>query len=419
MLSRCLRLMAAVLAGYCLVGPAAADIALAGVTEARGAGAAPGNSFRNGYAMAIAEVNAAGGVLGHALVLRQFDIDTSAAAAQDGVKQALALEPFAVLGPVFSGLTMAAMPQTAALRTPHFTGGEATSLTRQFHPSLLRTSLTQQESIPRLCAFTVFGLGARRLGLLWIDNEFGRSGRAVLLDSAHRRGAAVGFEASVAPGQKDWSAVVRRLVAARVDALVLVLTEEESVDALRELRRQHFTAPIVGDGPMVSSKVIADAQESADGVIGHTGVSTDLPTAAMAQFAADYQRRFGARPDHNSLKGYFAVQALRIALEAVGRVDRAAVLDYLKSTRLDGRKHASLLSASVRYDLFGDLDRESYVLQARGGRMRLLATMSALDPKFVALPGGRTVPLNSDEFQRAVQAILAHGDAPPAAKPRR
>lgn len=397
---------------------AAGEIVLAGIVETRGPAAVPGTSFRQGYELALREINASGGVLGQTLVLKPLPIDTDESAARAAAQQAVALQPFAVLGPVFSGLTLATMPATAQARIPHFTGGEATSLTRQFHPTLLRTSLTQQEALPRLCAFAVYGLGARRLAVMWLDNEFGRRGREVLGTAATRRGAQLAWEERVPTKGADWPAIVQRLRQASAQALVLIMTEEESVQALTELRRQRVSLPILGDGPMVSTRVVEGAGAAADGVIGHTGASVDLPSPRMQAFVSAYEKAWGARPDHNSLKGYFAVQALRIALQEVGRVDAQAVLDHLKNQRLDGRRHPALMTASVRYDLFGDLDRESYILQARDGRMHLVATLSALDPQFATLPNGLSLPMTSDEFRRGVQAAL-RGDALPPPRPSR
>ncbi len=412
-MARLRRRLAAVLCalGLLATGSVRADILLAGVTESSGPAAPAGTAFRNGYELAIDEVNAGGGVLGQRLQLRQFDVDTSEPAVRAAMKSAAALQPFAVLGPVFSGLTLVAMETTAATSTPHFTGGEAASLTRKFHPSLLRTSLTQQESIPRLTAFAVHGMGVRKLGVLWLDNEFGRSAHTVLQEAASRRGARLSFDEGVSPSTRDWGPVVQRLMASQVDAVMLLLTENEAVAALTELRARHFAKPVLGDGPMASNRVVGDPSGVAEGLIGHSAISVDLPAARMQQFVADYQRRFGSRPDHNSLKGYFAVQALRMGLEAVGKPDKAALLAYLKDARLDGKRQPALMTAWVRYDMFGDLNRESYILQAHGGRMRLVATMSALDSSFATLPDGRSLALDSDEFRSATRALLDDSDA--------
>lgn len=402
-----LRHLVVALVVVCCSNWAMADILLAGITEATGGGSVAGTNFRNGYMMAIDEINTANGVLGQPLVLRQFDIDSNEAAARQAATDALAIKPFAVLGPVFSSLTLATMEKTSPAGVPHFTGGEAASLTQKFHPSLLRTSLTQQSSIPRLAAFTVYGLGAKQIGLLSVDNEFGRHGRDILLNMVARKHGRMVFDERVPPGAKDVSAVVQRLMASPSEAVVLILNEGESLLVLKELRRQGFRKPIVGDSPVLSPSVIEDPQAVAEGVIGHTGLSVDLPVPAMTRFVANFQRRFGKRPDHNALKGYFAVQVLKVGLTAVGRPDASVFLKHVKNTRLDGHVHPELMTSSaLYYDFFGDLNRESYLVQVHAGKLNLLASMGAVDSPFVELPTGKTFPLNSDEFRRELQNSL-------------
>lgn len=383
----------------------AADILLAGVTEARGVGELAGTHFRNGYKMAIDEINAAGGVLGHKLVLHQFDIDTSASAAVAGTDSAIALKPFAILGPVFSGLTVESMKRTEGTLTPQFTGGEAASITRKFHRSLLRTSLDQQGAMPRLAAFAVYGLGAKRLAVLWIDNEFGRSGVGELVSAAERRGGAVVFQAGVAPGTKDLGAAVSQALAAKPDALLLYLNEGESVEALKAVHAQGAAVPVIGDAPLVSTKVIAAAGAAAEGVLAHTSISVDVDTPEMQRFAAQYRARFGGAPDHNSVKGYFAVQTLKAGLTRAGRLDQALFLDAIKAGRYESKEHPQLMT-TFSYDFFGNLNRESYFVQVKGGRARVIAQMSSVDSAFVQVADGRRLSFASDEARRVLRETI-------------
>lgn len=408
------RTLAVLIVAACAATMVRAEVIIAGITEVRGGGAAAGTHFRNGYQLAIDEINAAGGLLGQPLRLRQFDVDTRDEEAQAAAKQALQARPFAILGPVFSGMTVSAMQHTVASGIPHFTGGEAVSLARKFHPTLLRTSLTQQGAVPRLTALATYGLGARRLAILWIDNEYGRSGRQVLVESAARRGAAIVFDEGIKPGQKDFGEVVQRLKARAADAAVLYLNEGETIDALLALKAAAYDRPVLGEGPMLTAKVIEQAGDAAEGVIGHTGITVESTQPHMAQFVSRYLARYGSRPDHNAVKGYFAVQVLRVGVEAVGRVDPQAFLEFVKNTRLDGRRHPRLMTTAT-YDLFGDLNRESYIVQVRGGRGRVLATLSSIDSPFVELASGRTLPLNSNEFRAELQALTARGPVAAAA----
>lgn len=380
----------------------AADILLAGVTEARGVGTAAGTSFRNGYTIAIEEINAAGGLLGQKLVLRQFDIDTNPQAAAAGAASAMAVKPFAILGPVFSGLTMEAMKHTDGTSVPHFTGGEAASISGKFHRSLLRTSLDQQGAMPRLAAFAVYGLGAKRLAVLWIDNEFGRNGLSELKKSVELRGGHVVFDAGVPPGATDVTASLQQALTARPDALVLYLNEGECVEALKAVRSLGTSVPVIGDGPLVSSKVVETAGAEAEGVLAHTSISIDLETPEMQRFVAQYKSRFGGQPDHNSVKGFFAVQTIKAGLLRAGKVDPALFLQTVKSGRFGSKENPDLMT-TFSYDYFGNLSRESYFVQIKGGRARMLARMLSTDSSFLLTNDGRRLALTSDEARRALR----------------
>jgi branched-chain amino acid transport system substrate-binding protein len=401
------RCLMAMLAGAALSAThnARADIPLAGITEVKGGGAVAGTSFRRGYQLAIEEINAAGGVLGERLSLTQFDIETAPAAAVDAAKSAVALKPFAILGPVFSGVTLAAMSATQTTGIPHFTGGEAASVARKFHPTIMRTSLSQQGAVPRLAALTAYGLGAKRIALLSVDNEFGRDARGLLREALTRRGAVLEFDGSVSPGQADVDDVVQRALATKPDAVLLYLNEGESVIVLKSIRKHGYEGHVVGDGPLVSAQVIEAAGAAAENVVAHTGISVDLQTPRMRSFVAGYVKRFGAKPDHNAVKGYFAVQVVKAGLTRLGKADMAGFMSLVKNTRLEGRANPDLMT-TVSYDWFGDLNRESYFVQVKGGSTEILGTLSAMDTPFFEFSSGKSLPLNSNELRRELLAAL-------------
>lgn len=401
----------------CLAGAAAlacqAQIPLAGVTEAKGPGALAGTSFKNGYRMAIDEINGSGGVLGQKLALTQFDIDTKPDAAKEAMGQAVAGKPFAILGPVFSGLTLASMPVTTTTGIPHFTGGEAASLTRKFHPTLMRSSLSQTASAPRLASFVAYGLEPKSLALMSVDNDFGRDGKAALAEVLKRRNVNVSFDRAIKPGQTDFSKDVADLIAAQPEALLFYTTETEAIELLKELRKQGFSKPVFSDGLVAAQTVVDGAAGGAEGVFAHMIASVDAPTPQVQSFTARYTTRYGTRPDHNAIKGFFVVQLIKAGLELAGKVDQALFLKAVKDTRFDIRKYPELLS-STGYDFFGELNRESYFVVIRDGRPRVLATVRSIEGGQVELPNRSQIAMNSAEFRRTVAAALP-GAAPVAA----
>lgn len=415
-LARCTRrtaawACAALALGATLPSSAAAQIRLMGITEARGAGSAAGSSFKNGLLMAQDEVNAAGGVLGQKLELTVLDIDTSADAAVDAAKRAMAAQPFAILGPVFSGLTTATLPHTGGV--PHFTGGEAASLTRQFHPTLLRTALSQAGSAPRLAGLVSYGLNLRKVGLIWVDNEFGRSGHTEVQNALKRRNTQTPFDQPIQQGQKDFSKEVAALKAADVEAVLLVVNEGEAGELLKELKKQGYAKPVVSDGLAAAPKVLAAAGEAAEGLLVHIIRSAEAPQPQVQAFAARYLARYNQRPDHNSVKGYFAIQMVKAGLEQTGKLDATAFLATLKHQRFDHKRFPELFSP-VSYDLFGDLNHDSYYAVIQGGQPRIVASIRSTEGGQVELPGGRLITLNSNEFRRELGAAVGGAGAAPA-----
>ncbi|MDE2615916.1 MAG: ABC transporter substrate-binding protein [Burkholderiales bacterium] len=401
-LGRFARSLLLALAGTAMATAAMADIELIGVTEASGGGAAAGTSFKNGYLMAIDEINATGGVLGQKLVLKQIDIETHADAAKAAVGKAVEAKPFAILGPVFSGLTAASSPLTAPGKIPQFTGGEAASLTRNFHPSLLRTSLSQLGSAPRMGALITYGLNTKKVGLIWIENEFGKDGRAALLDAIKRRGGTVVFDQAMKPGQKNPIEIAEGLKKSDAEALMLYVNENEAVEMLKALKEAGFTKPIVSDGLVAAQKVLDGAGPAAEGVYAHMNASIAAPSSAVQSFVARYQARYAAKPDQNSMKGFIAINVLKAGIEMGGKVDQELFLKTIKDKRLESKTYPDLLT-NINYDFFGDINRESFYVLIRGGAPHIVASIPGAEGGAVRLTDGRLITLNSTEFRSALR----------------
>ena len=134
-------------------GAAAAEVKLAYVGEISGAGAVSGGNFRDGIILAVEEINAKGGIMGVKIVLSALDTQSNPGVARAQMQKAIDTEPYAVLGPIFSGNVKATMPLLKAAEIPQFVGGEAGELTQMGDPYLFRTSFGQQIGIPKIANF--------------------------------------------------------------------------------------------------------------------------------------------------------------------------------------------------------------------------------------------------------------------------
>jgi branched-chain amino acid transport system substrate-binding protein len=355
-------------------------IKIAGLYELSGAGATSGTNFRDGVALAVKEINAAGGILGKQIEHNASDTQTNPGVAKGLATKAIDDNAFAVFGPVFSGSIMVSMAETKRAEVPNFTGGEAAAITKQGNPYIFRTSFTQETAMPKVARYIATGLKAKTVAVMYVNNDFGKGGRDAIAKALADAGVKVAADISTDSGQIDFSAPVLKAKAANADVLFVYTNEEESARALRELRKQGYNKPIVGETTLTSQKVIELAGEAANGATGHVGLTVDAPNPLMLKFKAKFYQEYKYFCDHNGIKGYTGVYMLKAAIEKVGKLDRKAVAAALHGLSVSAAKNPGVL-LDVTMDEKGDLDRESYMVEVKAGRQVVKEVLPALGKK--------------------------------------
>jgi branched-chain amino acid transport system substrate-binding protein len=275
---------------------------------------------------------------------------------------------------------MVSMAETRRAEVPNFTGGEAAAITKQGNPYVFRTSFTQDTSMPKIARYLATNLKAKTVALIYVNNDYGKGGRESLMKALEPVGVKVVTDVSTDQNQLDFSAAVLKAKQSNADAVFVYLNEEESARALRELRKQGVTKPIVGETTLVGHKVIELAGDAANGAIAHVGLTVDAPMPAMRAFRARFEKEYRYTPDHNGIKGYTGVYVLKAAIEKVGKPDRKAVAQALHGLKVSAASQPGVI-LDVAIDNNGDLDRDSFLVEARNGKQEIKEIMPALGKK--------------------------------------
>ena len=373
-------LAAAALAASMNAVLAAETIKIANIVELSGAGATSGTNFKNGVELAVKEINAAGGILGRKIETTTADTQSNPGVAKGLTQKAIDDGVFAVFGPVFSGSILVSMAETRRAEVPNFTGGEAASITKQGNPYIFRTSFTQDTAMPKVARYIANGLKAKTVALIYVNNDYGKGGRESLMKALEPLGVKVTADVSSEQNQLDFSAPVLKAKQANADIVFVYTNEEESARALRELRKQGWTKPIVGETTLTGQKVIELAGDAANGAVAHVGLTVDAPNPLMLKFKAKFYQEYKYFCDHNGIKGYTGVYMLKAAIEKVGKLDRKAVAQALHGLKISAAKEPGVIM-DVAIDANGDLDRESFLVEARNGKQEVRETLPPLGAK--------------------------------------
>jgi branched-chain amino acid transport system substrate-binding protein len=355
-------------------------VPIVGLVELSGTGATSGSNFDNGIKLAVKEINAAGGILGRKINYVSMDTQSTPGVAKALAKKAVDQGAYVVMGPVFSGSIIVSMAETRAAEIPNFTGGEAAGITQQGNPYVFRTSFTQATAMPKIASYIVGTVKAKTVDVIYVNNDFGKGGLDLIKKELEARGVKVPNTVSTEPGQLDFSAAVLKVKQSGSDTVFVYSNEEESARALRELRKQGFAKPIIGETVLTSQKVIELAGEAANGAVAHVGLTADAPQPLIKKFSDAFAAEYKVKSDHNGLKGYSGMYVVKAVTEKIGKFDSKAFAAAMKGLELQVKDHPGILM-DVSFDQNGDIDRESYMTRVDNGKQVVSGILPAVGKK--------------------------------------
>lgn len=352
---------------------AAQTVPIVGLVELSGGGASVGTNFDNGVKLAVKEVNAAGGLAGKKIEYTSYDTQTNAGVAKALAAKAIDQGAYVVIGPVFSGSIVVSMNETRRAEITNVVGGEAASITQQGNPYVFRTSFTQASAMPKVAKYMKDTVKAKKVAVIYANTDFGKGGRDVIVPEFKTNGIEVVADISTDAGQLDFSGVVLKAKQANADALFVYLHEEESARLLRELRKQGYDKPIVGETTIANEKVLELAGDAANGVVAHVGLTADAPNPTVQAFVQKFTAEYKYKPDHNAMKGYVGMWVVKAVTDKIGKLDTKALAAAIHGATINVKDYPGVLF-DVKYDNKGDLDRESFFVKVDKGRSNVVFT---------------------------------------------
>lgn len=370
-----LRLTAALLAFTAIHTIAAAQpIPIVGLVELSGTGATAGTNYNNGVKLAVSEINAAGGLLGRQISYASWDTQSNPGIAKSLATKAIDQSAPLVMGPVFSGSILVSMAETQRAEVPNVIGGEAAAITQQGNPYVFRSSFTQAAAMPKVVRYINDSIKARSIAIIYVNNDFGKGGRDMIVKDLQRVGIKVVADISTEAGQVDFSSAVLKAKQSAADALFVYSNEEESARVLKELRKQGYDKPVVGETTLANDKVIELAGEAANGVVAHVGLTPDAPNPTVQAFAKRYLAEYKTKADHNAMKGYTGMHAAKAIFDKMGKIDSKGFSAAMHGASISAKQYPGVLF-DVKYDDKGDLDRESFMVKIVNGRAQVIETL--------------------------------------------
>jgi branched-chain amino acid transport system substrate-binding protein len=320
--------------------------------------------------LAVTEINARGGVKGRPLELRIFD-DSARPDVAIRIARALADDPtvVAVVGHLTSSTSLAAGRVYGEGRRPLVMISPSASSPdlSGVNPYVFRICPTDLSHGAQLARFVRGRLGAQRVGVIYVDDDYGRGLRLSFAQEFRNLGGTVVEEdpsLSATPSLEPYLSRLRQ--GGGVDVVMLATERAGAELALREMARLGVHWPVFGGDALTG---IEASGALAEGVRLSSAYLPDRPGERNAQFVAAYARAHeGQRPDHRGAGAYDAVHLLARVIADAG-TGRDAVRERLARIGRDLPAYEGV-TGTIAFDGRGDVPAKPVVIGVvRAGRL--------------------------------------------------
>ncbi len=311
--------------------------------------------------LAVKEINAHGGVRGQSIALRAID-DSGRPDVAIRIAQSLADDPsvVAVIGHLTSGTSLAAGRVYGEARRPVVMISPSASSPdlSGLNPYVFRICPSDLSHGAQLARFARQTLGARRVGVIYIDDDYGRGLRLSFAAEFRRLGGEVVEEDPMLSATASLDPYLSRLrKTGSIDALMLATERTGAELALREMGQIGVRWPAIGGDALTG---IEAAGAMTEGLRLSTAYLPDRPGERNLQFVTAYGRAYAQRPDHRGAGAYDIVHLLARVMEDVG-TDRRAIRDRLARVGLDQPAYEGV-TGTIAFDARGDVPAKPVVI---------------------------------------------------------
>ena len=301
-----------------------------------GPSAAYGIRARDGAAMAVEEINAAGGVSdGQG---GKFRLEIAAEDMANDPKQAVTIfrqfatdsSVVASIGPTNSVGFVPLLPIAGQVNLPLVGDGSGAPI-REWNPWAYRVNPIAGSAVPVMLKKVIGKLGIKRLAVIYDQTQDGQVGDALVCKNMAKELGyeLVAYEAFRA-GDQDFSPQLATIRNVKPDAIYVAGATGDGIRVASQVKEMGFKQPLLTGYGSFADPVYWDGTKGQ--IKGdYTWLGQDLasPTAELKQFLEKYNKRFPQEATSFSTYGYDAVQTFVEAVKRAGGIDREKVQQAL------------------------------------------------------------------------------------------
>lgn len=318
----------------------AGPVTIGAIEILSGPNAKYGTAIKNGFDLALDEVNRAGGVRGRPLAIADEDSAGSKEQAINAARRLIgqAKTPL-LLGPTLSTEMFAVGPIANERKVPIIGTSTTANGVTAIGPYVFRTSLPEADVVPVTLKTAQAKFNVKKVAVLYgRDDAFTKSGYDVMKAALADLGVETLATETFGAKDTDFSAQITKIKSLEPDAVVVSALADAGAGILLAKQAQGFAPSVrfIGGNGLNSPKVLEIAGAAADGLLVGSPWFIGKTDAANRKFVADYNAKYGGDPDQFAAQAYDALHVAAAAIDSAKELTGEAIRDALAKTKIVG-----------------------------------------------------------------------------------
>jgi len=342
---------------------AADDVRIGVIYPRSGSGARFGQLCVNAAEMAAEDINAAGGIkaLGGAKIkVIVADTQTEPKVAISETERLINREKITAFnGAYYSGHTIPATEITERAQVPWVTGSVSDPITGrgykyvfQVSPKASHFGAMQVQTLKELD--TESGTKHTKVAIAFEDTAYGTDTAGGIKKECEKLGYQVVLYEPYKAGFTDADPIVSKLKASGAEIFFPVSYLTDALMILRTMKKLDVNAAFIGGGAgYLMPDFYTALKEDSEYVISVGSWNNDLPCAAVKDFSARFQKKYGEFLPEHAGESYVIMWVIKEALEKAKSSDPQKVRDALASLDLTQGPAASMPGCHTKFNEAG------------------------------------------------------------------
>jgi branched-chain amino acid transport system substrate-binding protein len=340
-----------------------------------GPSAITGEGVMWGATMAVEDINAKGGIMGHKIEAFFADNKGTPGEAVSAVRKLADVDKVdVIIGQTHSGACLGAMPIIKELQVPQVTEACSNPKIREMSGvggNEWQFRVNIDDAIMANTFSKYIGQQVKSAAIIAQNDDFGR-GAAAAYDAAFKKfGVKLVSTEFFDRGQADYRPLLTKIKRANPDAVLLVMLASDASVFLRQYRELGLKQRIFARGSVATVEFLDLAKDNPS--IGDGVVEATFWTAALDP---EWEKRWLERWKtpvriHGSLAAltfkYAVVPAIELALKKYGKADRKTIRDALEQIDVKDTP-----VGPIKFDDHHQAWINMVLIEMKGGQLRLL-----------------------------------------------